>query len=62
MGRKADALLHVGSDNIYPHSLQEFGYVIESEAIVRSVLKNYWEPLWRFSSRSAIDICSGTGL
>ena len=52
-----DRVLHVGSDNIYPHALQEFGYLIESEAIVRDVIAGYWEPLWRYSSHAAIDVC-----
>jgi phosphatidylserine/phosphatidylglycerophosphate/cardiolipin synthase-like enzyme len=47
---------HVGSDNLYPHNLQEFGYVIESADIAREALAAYWEPLWRFSSRVAIDL------
>lgn len=52
-----ETLLHVGSDNIYPHTLQEFGYIIGSETIVRDVVRDYWEPLWRFSSQAAIDVC-----
>ncbi|MEI6238827.1 MAG: hypothetical protein WCR51_00420 [Planctomycetia bacterium] len=47
---------HVGSDNLYPHNLQEFGYVIESAALAREALASYWEPLWTFSSRTAIDV------
>lgn len=47
---------HVGSDNLYPHNLQEFGYVVESSALAREAITSYWEPLWRFSSRIAIDV------
>jgi len=50
-----DRAFHVGSDNLYPHNLQEFGYVVESAALAREVLASYWKPLWRFSSRVAID-------
>jgi phosphatidylserine/phosphatidylglycerophosphate/cardiolipin synthase-like enzyme len=50
-----DRAFHVGSDNLYPHNLQEFGYVIESEPLAREVLAGYWEPLWSFSGRVAID-------
>jgi phosphatidylserine/phosphatidylglycerophosphate/cardiolipin synthase-like enzyme len=49
-----DHAFHVGSDNLYPHNLQEFGYVVESAAVARDVLAAYWEPLWRWSSRAAI--------
>ena len=52
-----DRLVHVGSDNIYPHTLQEFGYLIDSEETARDVLARYWEPLWRYSSRGATDVC-----
>ena len=48
-----DRAFHVGSDNIYPHNLQEFGYVVESEPLAREVLADYWEPIWRFSSRGS---------
>lgn len=44
-----DRAFHVGSDNIYPHNLQEFGYVVESEPLAKELLADYWEPMWRFS-------------
>jgi phosphatidylserine/phosphatidylglycerophosphate/cardiolipin synthase-like enzyme len=47
---------YVGSDNLYPHNLQEFGYVIESATVAQEALTAYWEPLWRFSSRAAIGL------
>jgi phosphatidylserine/phosphatidylglycerophosphate/cardiolipin synthase-like enzyme len=47
---------HVGSDNLYPHNLQEFGYLVESAELAREVLASYWEPLWRYSSRASVDI------
>jgi phosphatidylserine/phosphatidylglycerophosphate/cardiolipin synthase-like enzyme len=46
---------HIGSDNLYPHNLQEFGYVIESAAAAREAITAYWEPLWTYSRRTAID-------
>jgi hypothetical protein len=48
-----DLAFHVGSDNLYPHNLQEFGYVVESAALAREALAAYWEPLWTFSNRVA---------
>jgi len=47
---------HVGSDNLYPHNLQEFSYVVESAPLAREALAVYWGPLWTFSSRVAIDV------
>ena len=51
-----DRAFHVGSDNLYPHNLQEFGYVVESEQAAREALASYWEPAWTLSSRVAIDV------
>jgi len=47
---------HIGSDNLYPHNLQEFGYVIESVPVAREAVAAYWEPLWTYSSRVAIEV------
>lgn len=51
-----DEAFHVGSDNLYPHNLQEFGTVIESQDLVRTLVSDYWNPLWDFSSRVAVAI------
>jgi len=51
-----DLAFHIGSDNLYPHNLQEFGYVVEAEPLARETLAAYWEPLWTFSSRVAIEV------
>ena len=53
-----DLAFHVGSDNLYPHNLQEFGYVVESPALAREAIASYWDPLWTFSSRAATDVGS----
>ena len=51
-----DLAFHVGSDNLYPHNLQEFGSVIESAPLAREQIASYWQPLWTYSSRVAIDL------
>lgn len=51
-----DRAFHVGSDNLYPHNLQEFGTVIESDELVRNLVAAYWNPLWGFSSRMAVEV------
>ncbi len=51
-----DGAFHVGSDNLYPHNLQEFGYVVESAEVARDVVAAYREPLWTFSSRARQDV------
>ena len=49
---------HIGSDNIYPHNLQEFGYVIEDREVAAGVLLTYWNPLWENSSSGALHLGS----
>ncbi|WP_135079542.1 phospholipase D-like domain-containing protein [Terasakiella sp. SH-1] len=45
-----DALFYIGSQNLYPANLNEFGYMVQDEQVVTSYLQNYWTPLWNFSS------------
>jgi hypothetical protein len=51
-----DCAFHVGSDNLYPHNLQEFGYVVESADLARVALAQYWNPMWMFTSRLALGV------
>ncbi len=51
-----DTLFHIGSDNIYPHNLQEFGYVVESREWSETILKEYWNLMWQYSGRGAISV------
>ena len=51
-----DRVFHVGSDNLYPHVLQEFGYVVESAAVTQGLLDDYWTPLWTSSARAGIEL------
>lgn len=53
-----DRAFYIGSDNIYPVDLQEFGYIVDSAAAAADVHREYWGPLWRWSSPHAI---SGAG-
>jgi phosphatidylserine/phosphatidylglycerophosphate/cardiolipin synthase-like enzyme len=49
-----DRYFYIGSDNLYPVDLQEFGYIVDDRAAATEVLKSYWEPLWRWSRQAAI--------
>jgi len=51
-----DRAFHVGSDNLYPHNLQEFGYVVESADLAREARAQYWDPMWLFTSRLALGV------
>ena len=41
-----DKVFYVGSDNIYPGYLQEYGYVIGSKTKTTDFIGRYWDPLW----------------
>ena len=51
-----DSLFYIGSDNIYPHNLQEFGYVVESPEWSGRILQEYWNPLWQYAARVAMTV------
>ena len=53
-----DRAFYIGSDNIYPVDLQEFGYIVDSRQAVADIHREYWGPLWRWSSPHRI---SGAG-
>lgn len=45
---------YIGSDNLYPVDLQEFGYIVDDRAAATRLLHDYWEPLWRWSRAAAV--------
>jgi hypothetical protein len=45
---------YIGSDNLYPVDLQEFGYTVDDRAAAQELRRIYWEPLWRWSKAAAI--------
>jgi len=49
-----DRYFYLGSDNLYPVDLQEFGYIVDDRAAAAELRRNYWDPLWRWSLASAI--------
>jgi len=49
-----DRGFYIGSDNVYPAWLQEFGYVVDHPDAVAAVKDKYWNPLWEQSKRTAI--------
>lgn len=54
-----DRLFYIGSDNMYPVNLQEFGYIIDDRKAAQEIVEDYWTPLWHWSSRAAV---SGRGV
>ena len=49
-----DAAFYVGSQNLYPAGLTEFGYIVDSAAASAALRDTYWAPLWQQSARLAV--------
>jgi hypothetical protein len=54
-----DRTFYIGSDNLYPVNLQEFGYILDDGKAAAELLDTYWTPLWQWSQRAAV---SGAGV
>ncbi|WP_422035772.1 hypothetical protein [Reyranella sp.] len=54
-----DRIFYIGSDNMYPVNLQEFGYIVDDRKAANTLIESYWNPLWQWSSRAAV---SGEGV
>jgi murine toxin len=48
-----DEVCYVGSDNLYPNSNAEFGYLVEGRA-VQALLEDYWDQVWTYSAPHCI--------
>jgi len=44
-----DQLFYIGSHNIYPSSLQQFGVIVSCQAATSLLEKEMWDPLWKYS-------------
>jgi phosphatidylserine/phosphatidylglycerophosphate/cardiolipin synthase-like enzyme len=51
-----DHMFYVGSQNAYPSDNQEYGYIVEGAAETAQLLEQYWNPLWRWSAASSLDL------
>lgn len=47
-------IFYIGSDNMYPVNLQEFGYIVDDAKAAHELTEAYWKPLWRWSSKAAV--------
>lgn len=54
-----DRAFYIGSDNMYPVNLQEFGYIVDDAKAAKELNDSYWKPLWEWSHRAAV---SGPGV
>ena len=44
-----DKLFYVGSHNIYPSSLQQFGIIVSSTKATKLLEEQLWDPIWKYS-------------
>ena len=49
-----DRVFYIGSDNLYPVDLQEFGNIVEDRAASAQFLRDYWNHVWQWSRSAAI--------
>ena len=49
--------IYLGSHNMYPADLQEFGYIVDDSRVTAQWLSQYWASVWQYSSSAAV---SGT--
>jgi phosphatidylserine/phosphatidylglycerophosphate/cardiolipin synthase-like enzyme len=50
---------YMGSHNLYPAGLQEFGYIVDDSRATRTYLSAAWSNIWQFSQTTAI---TGSGV
>jgi phosphatidylserine/phosphatidylglycerophosphate/cardiolipin synthase-like enzyme len=53
-----DRVFYIGSENLYPTDLQEFGYIVEDGNAAAQLRRDYWDKAWQWSRPAAI---SGAG-
>ena len=49
-----DRVFYIGSENLYPANLQEFGYIVEDATASAQVRADLWARAWQWSQRAAI--------
>jgi hypothetical protein len=49
-----DRVFYIGSDNLCPVDLQEFGYIVEDRGASAQILRGYWHHAWQWSRGAAI--------
>lgn len=47
-------VFYIGSDNMYPVNLQEYGYIVDDARAAQQLTDAYWTPLWQWSSKAAV--------
>ena len=49
-----DQAFYLGSQNLYPADLAEFGLIVDDADLTAEVMAAYWEPMWTHSVLGAV--------
>ena len=49
-----DQAFYLGSQNLYPADLAEFGLIVDDATVTAELLDVYWDPMWTHSVRVAV--------
>jgi phosphatidylserine/phosphatidylglycerophosphate/cardiolipin synthase-like enzyme len=49
-----DAAFYIGSHNLYPANLAEFGFIVDDAGLAGELVAHYYDNLWAASKRSAV--------
>ncbi len=49
-----DLAFYIGSQNVYPAGLTEYGYIVDDAAAAAALRASYWDPMWSWSSQRAV--------
>jgi phosphatidylserine/phosphatidylglycerophosphate/cardiolipin synthase-like enzyme len=54
-----DVAFHIGSQNLYPAGLTEYGFIVDDAAAAAALDASYWQPLWANSGRLSRPCAAG---
>lgn len=49
-----EKVFYIGSENLYPSDLLEYGLFIDDIDAIKTIKKSYWDKIWKYSKRVAI--------
>lgn len=55
------SVFYVGSDNMYPHDLFEYGYMVSDNTEALSIYENYWSNVWKYSGPNCVCVSCRKG-
>lgn len=49
-----DVTFYIGSQNVYPAGLTEYGYIVDDAGAAAGLRAQYWDPMWQWSRARAV--------